>query len=136
MSEMTAQQKIKQLAMIRAAEWAEVELPPLTAENIDDEYDAANEGELGDYLQDACNEIRAGQVKTGLPCEWSRHYESESVAAKLPDGSWVGWTYWYGGGKHGEPEAIDWIDGAYDLTCTEEEKMVTVCTFAKLEADK
>ena len=49
----------------------------------------------------------------------------------MPDGSWVGWTYWYGGGKYGEPEAIDWMDDAYDLACTEEEKVVTVRTFTK-----
>jgi hypothetical protein len=36
------------------------------------------------------------------------------------------------GGKYGEPEAVEWIDDAYDLVCTEEEKVVTVRTFAKL----
>jgi hypothetical protein len=84
-------------------------------------------------VQDARSEVRQGEMETDLPCPSSRHYESKSVAAKLPDGSWVGWTYWYGGGKHGEPEAIDWIDDAYNLNCTEEEKMVTVRIFAKAE---
>jgi hypothetical protein len=130
---MTPQQKIKAVILKRAAQWAEVELLPLTAENIDDEYDAASEGDLEDYLQDARNEVRSGEVETGLPCEWSRHYESKSVAAQTPDGAWVGWTYWYGGGKHGEPEAIDWIEYAYDLTCVEEEKLVTVRTFTKAD---
>jgi hypothetical protein len=128
---MTPQQKIKAVILARAAEWAEVELPPLTAENIDEEYDAADEGEMEDCMQDARSEVRCGQVETGLLCESSRHYESKSVAAQTPDGAWVGWTYWYGGGKHGEPEAIDWISDAYHLDCTEEEKVVTVRTFTK-----
>lgn len=128
---MTPQQKIKAVILKRATQWAGVELPPLTAENIDEEYDVADEGDLEDYMQDARNEVRSGEVETGLPCEWSRHYESKSVAAQTPDGAWVGWTYWYGGGKHGEPEAIDWISDAYDVTCAEEQKMVTVRTFAK-----
>lgn len=37
----------------------------------------------------------------------------------------------YGGGKHGEPEAIDWIEHAYNLDCIEEEKLVVVRTFSK-----
>ena len=49
----------------------------------------------------------------------------------MPDGSWVGWTYWYGGGKHAEPEVMDWMGEAYPLDCVEEEKMVTVRTFTK-----
>lgn len=35
------------------------------------------------------------------------------------------------GGKHGEPEAIDWIEHAYDVECKEEEKLVVVHTFTK-----
>ena len=130
---MTPQQKIKAVILKRAAEWAEVELPALTAENIDEEYDAATDGDLEDYMQDAHNDVRSGEVETGLPCESSRHYESKSVAAQTPDGAWVGWTYWYGGGKHGEPEAIDWVEYAYDLSCVEEQKLVTVRTFTKAE---
>ena len=80
-----------------------------------------------DYMSD----FRGGGVETGLPCAWNRNYESKSVARKLSDGSWVGWTYWYGGGKHGEPEAIDWMQDAYDLEYTEEEKLIVVRTFKK-----
>lgn len=134
MSQMTPQKQIKAVILAKAYAWAEKQLPELTAENIDEEYDAACDDENLRYcVQDARSEVRAGDVETGLPCEWSRHYESKSVAAKLPDGSWVGWTYWYGGGKHGEPEGIDWISDAYSLNCTEEEKLVTVRTFAKAD---
>lgn len=125
---MIPEQKIKALILAVIARWDEKEVPVLTAENVDDLYDEADE----DQLQDACNEVREGEMTTDVPAPHSRHYEARSVAAKAPDGSWVGWTYWFGGGKHGEPEAIDWMDDAYDLTCLEEEKLVTVRTFTKI----
>lgn len=94
---------------------------------INSEWERLNE----DYaLQDHISDFRCGQVETKLKCDWSRHYESKSVATQMSDGSWVGWTYWYGGGKYGEPESIDWMDQAYDLDCTEEEKMVIARTFS------
>jgi hypothetical protein len=36
---------------------------------------------------------------------------------------------WFGGGKHGEPGAVEWMEDAYHLTCHEEEKLVVVRTF-------
>lgn len=124
---MTPQQKLKHAILTVVARWSKQPLPEFSADTIDAAYDAADE----DYLQDARNEVRSGQVKTGLDAEYSRHYESESVAAKMHDGSWVGWTYWFGGGKHGEPESIDWMDDAYALDCVEKQEMVTVRTFTK-----
>ena len=127
---MTPQHKIKHAIINRANSWDErAPLPDsVTAEDIDRIYDELDEN-YG--LQDALNEIRSTGIETGLPCGWSRHYESKAVAAQMPDGSWVGWTYWYGGGKHGEPEAIDWIGDAYDVNCVEQEKLVVVRTFSK-----
>lgn len=102
-------------------------LTQLRVEELWEEY----EEELYDYVY----EFREGEVQTNIDADYSRHYESYSVAAKCPDGSWVGWTYWYGGGKHGEPEAIDWMEHSYDLDCVEEEKLVVVQTFSKKEKD-
>ncbi|MBN8844832.1 MAG: hypothetical protein J0H88_16445 [Sphingomonadales bacterium] len=132
---MTPQQKIKHLILIRHAEWNDdpdaVEFTrALDATGIDDQYAALEEA--GD-IWDAVSEIRGGEVPSNLKCDWSRHYESQAVAARYIDGSWVGWTYWFGGGKHGEPETIDWIPDAYALDVTEEEKVVTVRTFAKAD---
>lgn len=124
---MTPQQKIKHAILLTTAEWSgESPAVEITADNVDDLYEKLVDE---DAHWDAMNEIRCGGEETDLPCQWSRHYESKSVAAQMPDGSWVGWTYWYGGGKHGEPEAIDWMEDAYDLDVTEEEKVVTVRTF-------
>ncbi|HEX8894424.1 MAG TPA: hypothetical protein VF783_13930 [Terriglobales bacterium] len=127
---MTPEQKVKHLILLRHAELTKTPiLIQVTADNIDELYDETN-GD--DYeLQDAESQVRCSGIETNLPCDWSRHYESDAVAAQAPDGSWVGWTYWYGGGKHGEPEAIDWMDSAYDVDVTEEEKLVVVRTFKK-----
>ena len=128
---MTPYQKLQHLILSKAAKWDEIELGEVTPENIDDLWD---EYENQDSIYDATNEIRQSwDEETDIPCEGSRHYESKSVAAKMPDGSWVGWTYWYGGGKHGEPEAIDWMESAYNIDCVEEARVVTVRTFTKRE---
>jgi hypothetical protein len=136
---MTPEQKVKWIIVKRFyAEAGKLyEMPDITDENVDIEFDALDdknpeENEVYPYLCDVVSEIRCGDVETGLDTkEWSRHYEAKEVAAQAPDGSWVGWTYWYGGGKHGEPEAIDWMGDAYDLSLHEEEKVVTVRTFMK-----
>jgi hypothetical protein len=126
----TAEQKIKYQILLTAIEmgWIELELSHNDIDNIDEIYNC-----MGDGAYDAQNEFRGGQVETNIPCDYSRHYESKSVASKLWDGTWVGWTFWYGGGKHSEPEAIDWMDEAYFLDCVEEEKLVVVRTFSKAE---
>jgi hypothetical protein len=131
---MTPEQKIKSAILMRAVEAGDTLIgEPITVENVDDLYDENND----DYqLQDYVSEMRQGEIETTIPHEYSRHYEAKSVAAQASDGSWVGWTYWYGGGKHGEPEEIDWMDSAYELDCVEEEKMVIVRTFAKKQEMK
>jgi hypothetical protein len=67
---------------------------------------------LGDYTSDdyddalaECeDELRSSyDYVTDIPAPSSRHYEAKSVAKQMSDGTWVGWTFWYGGGKHGEP---------------------------------
>lgn len=123
---MTPEQKLKHLALNVLAVWAKQPLPVVTAENVDALYEEQDE------TYDAKNDVRGGEVETDIEAPYSRHYEAKSVAAQMPDGSWVGWTYWYGGGKHGEPEGIDWMDEAYNLDCMEEQKMVVVRTFTKI----
>ena len=85
-----------------------------------------------DYgVQDLMEEFRQSGIETGLDSEFSRHYEGEAVATRMSDGSWVGWTYWTGGGKFGDPENVPWIEDAYYVDCAEEEKMMVVRTFTK-----
>ena len=130
---MTPVQKLKWAILLKAVAFENIADPgAITAENVDQLYDDNNQNW---ELQDARNEIRCTCQETDFPTPLSRHYECNSVAARMPDGSWVGWNYWYGGGKHGEPEAIDWMSDAYDLTCTEEQVMTTKRTFTKVAAD-
>lgn len=125
---MTPEQAVKYIILNKTFLWEGKCIPKdLTGEQVEELYD-----ECGPHW-DAKSEVREGELKTNLPCDYSRHYESESVAAKAPNGQWVGWTYWYGGGKYGEPEAIDWMEHAYFLDCKEEQKVVTVRTFSKVE---
>ena len=104
------------------------ELPVITSENIDALYDEREED-----WQDARDEVRCSGIETGIESkQWSRHYECEEVTAQCPDGKWVGWTYWHGGGKYGVPSEVEWIDDAYDVDVVEEEKVVTVRTFTRM----
>jgi hypothetical protein len=128
---MNAEQKIKFAILERVIQTGDYDpQESVNEDSVDRLWSDANDGSC-DMIWEATDEFRSGEVETGVECEWSRHYEAKSVAAKMSDGSWVGWTYWYGGGKHGSPESIDWVDTAYDLDCAEEEKLVTVRTFTK-----
>ena len=126
---MTPEQKIKWQVINVVSKWKKVASPSIDENNVDDLYQ-----DLVDTDQhwDALSEIRQGSFETNLECEYSRHYESKAVASKMPDGSYVGWTYWYGGGKHSNPDEIDWIEFAYDVDCVEEEKTITVRTFTRI----
>ena len=125
---MNAEQLVKYCILELQHIWEEKAISPnLTAEEVDELWEEV------DCLSDAISEMREGEYETNVPADYSRHYESKSVAVKAPTGQWVGWTYWYGGGKHGDPAAIDWIEYAYLLDCKEEQKMVTVRDFTKVE---
>ena len=123
--------KVKQEIINLARMWnEEPEVNLSTNEEIEELYDEMLDQ---DMLWDAISEIRCGEHETEVPCDYSRHYESTSVAMKCVDNSWVGWTYWYGGGNHGEPEAVDWIEYAYNLDVEEKEQLVVVRKFKKVE---
>lgn len=131
MSNLTAPQRIKRHIMSSKAgqevlSEMDVSFTPDDGQEIDEVFAELQAKWL---LQDAVSEFREGTHETEIPTPYSRNYESKSVAAKLDDGTWVGWTFWYG--KFGDPEAIDWLEEAYDLEVKEEEKMVTVFTFTR-----
>jgi len=137
---MTPQDYIKQEILLKCASWnvfddpkytpvTEQDIKNFTAEQINDLYNKVVEN---DDHWDAESETRCGyDEETDIPSDYSRHYESKSVAMQCHDGKWVGWTYWNGGGKHGEPSAVEWIEYAYFVSCEEEEKLVIIRTFSK-----
>jgi hypothetical protein len=100
----------------------------ISVDNVDLVWEHFIESDLHwDYISD----YRYG-IETDLPSQYSRHYEAKEVANKFGD-QWIGWTFWYGGGKYGEPESIDWMGSAYFLDCVEETKVVTVRVFSKVK---
>jgi hypothetical protein len=100
------------------------------AEYITEQIEKNAEEYYDGEIQDAEYEFRESGEPSGLSRGmFSRHYECEEVAKVLDNGIAVGWTYWYGGGKYGEPEAIDWIDESYLLDVTQETKVVNVYKF-------
>lgn len=139
---MTPEQKIKWALIRKAQSNGDVSSTALNgftveklAEQIDHLYDTLLVQQ--DLHQDLENEFRLGEAHTDIepthPFERGlTYYEKKSVAAQMPDGSWVGWIYWYGGGKHSEPEAIDWMSDAYDLTVEEKPVQIIQRTFTKV----
>jgi hypothetical protein len=104
-----------------------------TPENVDEIYEDAIEFHSG-AIQDGKEEVRNSGEDTGLDSkESSRHYECDFHAIEVC-GKWIGFNYWHGGGKHGEPSAIDWISDAVFLDCKQEARVVNV--FSRLSGEK
>lgn len=122
---MTPIQKLKWAILSKAASWDGTELPTVTADNVDQLYDdlVAADGHC-----DCMEEIRSTGIRSNLSrsvdYQAQRHYEHDEVAAEMPDGSWVGWTYWHSGGKFGEPSAVPWMELAYDVSHREQPKVI------------
>lgn len=107
-------------------EWSYV----LTDENVYEAYEDFSEKDLHGDGED---EFRCSGEVTSIRNDGSRHFEADSVARKLLNGQWVGWTYYYGGGKHAEPSAMDWMDDAYFLSVEEKEVTITRREFTKID---
>ena len=124
---MTPLQKIKWAILNTVANCEGTTPPNFPLDNVDALYkELVDEGKH----YDAKEEIRSCAIRTGLPAEYSRYYESDAVAMKFPDGSWVGWTYYRGGGKHGQPGEMDWMEDAYSVNCVEVEKTIVTHEFS------
>lgn len=127
---MTPTQKLKWAILALAARWAGTELKEVTAANVDPLYDAlvAEDGHW-----DARNEVRCSGHPTGLTrkvdLRIQRHYEHHEVAAEMPDGSWVGWTYWHGGGKFDDAPNVEWMEEAYAVNHRAEPQTIMVDIF-------
>lgn len=133
-NDMKASDYIKREILKEAYEWAELECPDLsTPKLIRKEWDNPDKDtKIIDPLQDIKCEFRETYTQeTNIPHEFDSYYESHSVAKSI-GGKWIGWTHWYGGGKHGEPEFIEWIDDAYFLEI-QSTKTVVEHIFKKVE---
>jgi hypothetical protein len=70
--------------------------------------------EHGDYfiddLYDCINDFRYEYdfvVKYGT--SECRYYEAKYVVKEVEPGVFLGWNYYYGGGKHSAPDEIEWL---------------------------
>lgn len=133
-STLTATQKAKYLVLVTLNSWRKTDLPEMSnGAELDALYATEHANDDG-YFQDARNESRNGTEANGITVtESSRHYDIDAHVGELPDGTWVGWWHLYGGGKHGEPEAYDWVGNAFDVDHTSEVVTVTKHTFKKRE---
>ena len=124
MSNLTAQELIYK-QMIQVVSEYNSRITDFVAECVDQEsYESMWYGIKSEFDEayELEYEMREG-LETNLTSKTSsRHYEID-VHAMQVDGVWVAWDYYYGGGKHGEPEAFDWISNARIVDC--EEKVVT-----------
>ena len=127
---LTPTQLIKKAILAKSCQFFE-DFKPInslaTGEEIDAAFQDANDK---DVTQDATEEIRSSGISTGLPAPYSRNYETE-INAHLIDDQWVGFVYYFAGGKHSEPGAIPWMEDAFLLDCKEELITVTKRTFTK-----
>lgn len=102
---------------------------------VDPDITSLSEDDFEDALDEFMYELREGEFETNIPPDYSRHYESYSVGVKvdIPEyNGYIGWTYWYGGGKHGNPEEIEWVSDAYFLNLEKEEEITIIKrTFSK-----
>lgn len=96
------------------------EVSILTADDLFEKYETE--------LQDHIEEFRQNGIETGLSRSevFCRGYEDTQVAGQLYDGTWAGWTYYSGGGKHGYPSDVPWLEQAYPLDVVKEEVIKTV----------
>jgi hypothetical protein len=105
------------------------------ADDLED-VDVLDEDELYDYIKEHevmgfLEDIRCSGTETNLePKQYSRNYEVDFVS-EIISGRCIGWSYYYGGGKHGYPEDCDWLQTAEYLDYTEYEVTVIKRTFSR-----
>ena len=98
--------------------------------SVEEIWDALMDDCYGEvWLTDELEFFRSNGDPTDLPerpSAHTKHYQSAEVATVLCDGKAVAWTYYSGGGKHGDPSELDWLDQAYFVDCEQVPKIVRV----------
>ena len=118
----------------------EIECYPTFTKHLEEgeTFETMSDGELDDYIINhesfgALEDIRESGMTTNIIANGSSYYEVDFVARKF-DGVWIGWEYYYGGGKHANPSgAIDWTGTAIFLDVIEKEVTTIQQTFSKVK---
>ena len=132
---MTAEQVVKLEIIKRAVKENDILVfkDEYTSETIDELYDDALNGEYSDEVNEEYYNIRHDGEEINLPTSrTSRHYEVDTHVLKIDD-NWIAFDYYYGGGKHSEPDSIDWLDTCRFVYCEEKVVTQTIRTFKELE---
>jgi hypothetical protein len=126
---MTPSQKVKWLIVSKYRLWNNLEQHKYPLEDIDSMYpdELINSKEYLDAKEDVLDYSRS----TNIPVYKNYKDVIESLGDKLPDGTWVGWTYILSGN-----ECNDWINAAYHLNCIETEELIVTKTFSKGDSNE
>ena len=90
----------------------------ITVDNVDELYEAVTAEHGQGWDQEFLLQVESCQ--TGLEAPHVPGYESRAVAARMPDGSWVGWSQLCRPGTvRGTVETVQLVDDAYVVHCSE-----------------
>ena len=94
-------------------------------------YDFLKESPLEEWYYEIKEEIRSGKIRTGLPSNGGGMYNAEAVAIPITGipSLYIGYEYYFGGGKHLEPEIAEWMEYCYLLQ--EKDRVQTVKFYDK-----
>lgn len=81
-----------------------------------------------DIVREVVNELRYGEFNLSDEVDEDRYYSNREVGSSITglEDTYLAWTYYFGGGKWGEPEAVEWMDDCYLVVEKEEVKLVKV----------
>jgi hypothetical protein len=92
-------------------------------------WDIFTSDDVSEWFEDFIYSFRDKGEDTNLkPRTKSTHYECKEVAVLITGSNdlYVGWSYFYGGGKHGQPEEIEWMADCYLLNMSIETVQIKV----------
>lgn len=102
---------------------------------LEEFYEEIKYGEWEDYVRDVVSGFRYSGENIDDKVYEDRYYCYRDVATKITglDDLYLGWTYYFGGGKHAQPQEVEWMEDCYLLTCREVEETRIVKVYEKVE---
>lgn len=88
-----------------------------------------------DIVREVINEFRESGEEIDNKVQQGRYYCYQDVAKKITGSNdlYLAWTYYFGGGKHAQPETVEWMEDCYLLRCKEVKETRVVKVFEKVE---